>query len=1100
MRLTQLATLALLCAPALAADYACAIVRSPTAVVESDRFTVTASYTAASTAKLHCELKNMQSVVLSGDVKEVKGEGEDTFALTAPSLDREPRIQVAIWLGENWQQAYAPIVHTPEIRIISQSEHRRQVEMEQSVPSELERLRYSRSDVGNVAIFDDDFPGLDRDLAADVARAIESTGASVTRLNAQDLCNTPLVTPERFDLLVLVSPERFPAEALETVRTFTDGGGDLMVLGGPAFAEPLWEYGGQWVGADSLRERLADLPGKGRVFDLATEDLAKWSTEANAASGSGIAVDGTAPGGGPAAHLAIRSLTGWCSFLSPEIASPPTIDDCVFLLRVKSEGRTGQLLIEARERDGSRWMAVVPLTGDWKPVAVLPRDFQYWHDSASPGRGGPGDSFHPTNLARLGLGLAFTHTPTVGGGDHDIWVSGIDVAPLEGEVRDLVRATDRVEPIGMEGVAPSYKLFPIGDCASLSPDPRQLLWAGGDLPVPSEVLGIHPRPQGTGIEKKRRWRFIPLLRAVHSDGRLAGFPAALVLNSNRSAVASFPIRDLGFFRSPEVLGSLAKLARRMLDGVYLYEGGSRYFAYRDGEQVRLGAKVAAYGRGSAACEARVAVTPEGSAEAAFAWAGPVDAGAPAETTWAPERLDARGYRVSVSLVRGGVEIDRLEHPITVWRPKDKPSFMTTAGGDFIVDEHKWYAHGVNYMPSSGIATEDGPYFEFWLDPQPYDPDIIEWDLAEVERIGFNMISVFIYYRSIDSHNLWDLIARCERHGLKVNLSLRPGTPMDFRWDEMRALIERQDLARCDTIFAYDLAWEPVFGPYDARSQWDPQWENWVVRKYGGIAGAEAEWGVPIPRRDGKVTGPSDAQVASDGEWRKLAIDYRRFVDDLVHEKYAEARRLVRSVDPNHLVGFRGNVTGDPTCGQGWLPYDFRALEGAVDIMEPEGYGRIGDWSQVKPGWFSCAYARAVAPDTPLMWAEFGYSIWDSANMRQSGDAAEFQGRFYRDFYEMVLRSGASGSVCWWFPGGFRYGENSDFGIINPDRTWRPVTRVIHEYADRIKAERDRPAPDVVIDIDRYRYANGIQGVYEQVRDAFWRAVDEGKTPGLKWVE
>ena len=54
----------------------------------------------------------------------------------------------------------------------------------------------------------------------------------------------------------------------------------------------------------------------------------------------------------------------------------------------------------------------------------------------------------------------------------------------------------------------------------------------------------------------------------------------------------------------------------------------------------------------------------------------------------------------------------------------------------------------------------------------------------------------------------------------------------------------------------------------------------------------------------------------------------------------------------------------------------------------------------------------------------------------------FEGRYYADFYRMMIESGADGVFFWWYPGGFRLGENSDFGIINPDGTDRPATTVI----------------------------------------------------------
>ena len=40
-------------------------------------------------------------------------------------------------------------------------------------------------------------------------------------------------------------------------------------------------------------------------------------------------------------------------------------------------------------------------------------------------------------------------------------------------------------------------------------------------------------------------------------------------------------------------------------------------------------------------------------------------------------------------------------------------------------------------------------------------------------------------------------------------------------------------------------------------------------------------------------------------------------------------------------------------------------------------------------------------------------------------------------YRMFIESGADGVFFWWYPGGFRLGENSDFGIINPDGTTDP---------------------------------------------------------------
>ena len=70
-------------------------------------------------------------------------------------------------------------------------------------------------------------------------------------------------------------------------------------------------------------------------------------------------------------------------------------------------------------------------------------------------------------------------------------------------------------------------------------------------------------------------------------------------------------------------------------------------------------------------------------------------------------------------------IDRLEHDLGVWRPKENPQYVTTRDGDFYLDGQKWYPFGVNHMPSSGIGTEDYRFFEHYLSRRAYDPDIFD---------------------------------------------------------------------------------------------------------------------------------------------------------------------------------------------------------------------------------------------------------------------------------------------------------------------------------------------------------------------------------------
>src|SRR5207244_2067085 len=66
---------------------------------------------------------------------------------------------------------------------------------------------------------------------------------------------------------------------------------------------------------------------------------------------------------------------------------------------------------------------------------------------------------------------------------------------------------------------------------------------------------------------------------------------------------------------------------------------------------------------------------------------------------------------------------------------------------------------------------------------------------------------------------------------------------------------------------------------------------------------------------------------------------------------------------------------------------------------------------------------------------------------------ENQARLYRNMVEMARRSHAAGCFAWWYPGGWRVDERSDFGIVNPDSTLRPAAEVIRQFKPRVEPPR-----------------------------------------------
>jgi hypothetical protein len=133
----------------------------------------------------------------------------------------------------------------------------------------------------------------------------------------------------------------------------------------------------------------------------------------------------------------------------------------------------------------------------------------------------------------------------------------------------------------------------------------------------------------------------------------------------------------------------------------------------------------------------------------------------------------------------------------------------------------------------------------------------------------------------------------------------------------------------------------------------------------------------------------------------------------------------------------------------------------------------------------------------MIWAEVGCSAWDMSIMSSTRDKLQYQADFSSQFYKMMNASGCDGVFFWWYPGGFRTGEDSDYGIINPDGSDRAVSKVIRENALAFINGPDAKPVDTWITFDRDRYPVGIGGVYDAVKVRFWAAADKGLTPGLR---
>jgi len=233
--------------------------------------------------------------------------------------------------------------------------------------------------------------------------------------------------------------------------------------------------------------------------------------------------------------------------------------------------------------------------------------------------------------------------------------------------------------------------------------------------------------------------------------------------------------------------------------------------------------------------------------------------------------------------------------------------------------------------------------------------------------------------------------------------------------------------------------------------------------------------------------------------------FRRAHSDILCAAYRDLAEPLRQWDPQHLVSFRGGACGLP-YGPSFAHIHGVAAPKHMDFLNPEGYNlQTGGVSTLTPaddlrrGGLVTLFYRFTSREKPVVWMEFGASVngyntvWQPDLVHVPPQALARQGEELRRFYEMFLESGARGAAPWWLPGGFRLGENSDFGVIEPDGSERPAARVMRQFLPRFAQVQHRP-PTAYLDLDLEAHYADSWPLYSP---QYLALVKAGKTPYLR---
>ncbi len=410
----------LLCASTLVASAAAPELRFvslPRSLTVDEAFSVEISHQMPTNASsvLHLEIKGLNNVVLDSQTQAVSGTDQCRFEFRAPG---EPtKLRFVAWLGERWEDAAVSLRPQGWIGVYTG---------DREAAAEFHK-RIGPRDDGRyaVAMLRDRLPGHDPEWIDLLTKKLRSESYEVHTIDADTFGNPFSLSAERFDLLVLPSAGRLPVDGLPTVERFVSEGGDLLTLGAPAFSDPLWKSGDLWMTHEAWRQRLTALPAKKLLFDFEADTTDSWTRNTNTPE-SPLHRSFVSSPKGQGLHVRIEKMTGWDGLSHSDLEQPFPEGHTLTTFYAKGSEETRRLMLEWREKDGSRWIAVFPVTEEWTRVVLTPSEFKFWE--STPGRGGPGDRFRPENAVGLTLGVAWSHT---GGrsGEYEFAIDALGTTP-----------------------------------------------------------------------------------------------------------------------------------------------------------------------------------------------------------------------------------------------------------------------------------------------------------------------------------------------------------------------------------------------------------------------------------------------------------------------------------------------------------------------------------------------------------------------------------------------------------------------------------------------------------------------------------------------
>ena len=683
-------------------------------------------------------------------------------------------------------------------------------------------------------------------------------------------------------------------------------------------------------------------------------------------------------------------------------------------------------------------------------------------------------------------------------------------------------------PYIREGIAPSYKTFMVDNISDLRTSTSQnfhtddvTLPKESSISIPCEVF------HGIGYNSDSNCRFIPIVECYEKeteenavdmgmrngcrgsfafielentigDGYIGKINYGMVENTQvGSAVACIGYND-GIQNLIGGAQLLVDIVKRLVCGVYIFDGGAEGFRFLENEDITFGCNLMN--------------TSNEFKKVICVFTIETDNG---DMTYEEEKLLCPQFMSKLEFKKSFLEFSEFgiefgkEKSISVklyiddklidwvdsfysfenrFSSKNIEDYVTAKDDLFYLNNKPWYMAGMNYWPTYSPSREKKHYWMGIFDKSNYDVITIENDLSYMNSLGLNCVMIRVDFTNFDriTHGFRDFLIRCKKYDIKIGLGLTKITASKYyNSAALEEFIKRFDVANNPTIAFVDVEWESAWDHLSPRicPEFYDEWTDWIVNKYGSIKHAEKVLNVEF-----QYDNNDNIVFFNINEYENLKYwaDVYSFINDCIDKYWSAFYPHIKERLPLQMITFRFGAPYFPGYAQASKFIDFSPMEvydfnGFDNFKDPESRDNCVGLCVV-----SSTIQKYETGNKPIVWAEYGRSAcgikWHNTlfydHMKHSYIAEEVNNQTLYNKYvqEAAIEGHCAGTAPWWWCGGFRWTEMADFGYVYPSGKLSESGKNYVEFCNlmkkRIKLQQEDTREEYIVEANIFNYKKG----------------------------